>query len=184
VPSQGEMQRADAIVVLGASVFDNAPDADGPGAISAESLARLHGAYKAHSANKKPIIISAGQVFGRKPESELSRRVLLKWGVAPQYIIVETRSRDTAENAQYAGEICQQKNWRKVVLVTSAYHMKRSVFLFKKYLKEIVPYPTDYKTARKGYDYGSFLPGADNMGDIAAATKEYLGILYYRIASR
>ena len=68
--------------------------------------------------------------------------------------------------------------------MTSAYHMKRSTFLFRRHLKEIVPYPTDYKTGRRGYDYGSFLPGADNMGDIAAATKEYLGIIFYKVAFR
>lgn len=184
VPSQGEMRRADAIIVLGGGIFDNAPDADGPGTVSPDSLVRLYGAYRVHSAIRKPIIISGGQVGGRKPESELSRRVLLNWGVAAQYIIIETRSRDTAENALFTGEICQQRGWRKAVLVTSAYHMKRSVFLFNKYLREIVPYPTDYRTSRRNYDYGSFLPGADNVGDIATATKEYLGIIFYKIASR
>ncbi|MBP1730557.1 MAG: hypothetical protein H6Q55_986 [Deltaproteobacteria bacterium] len=184
LPSREQIQQADAIVVLGGGVLENAPDPDGPGVVSADSLARLYGAYRAHSAIKKPIIISAGQVFGRQPEAEVSRRVLLKWGVAPQNVIVEIRSRDTAENALYTAEICQRKNWRKVVLVTSAYHMRRAVILFNRHLREIVPYPTDYKTARKSYDFGSFLPGADNVADIAAATKEYIGIVFYKIASR
>lgn len=181
-PAREDIHRADAIVVLGGGVIENAPDADGPGSLSGDSLARLYGAYKVHTAIKKPIIISAGQVFGRQPEAEVARRVLLRWGVPPQHAIAEVRSKDTAENALYAAEICQQRNWRNVVLVTSAYHMKRATLLFNRYLKEIVPYPTDYKISRKKYDYMSFLPGADNLADVAAAAKEYMAILLYKVS--
>ncbi|MEO0249844.1 MAG: YdcF family protein [candidate division WOR-3 bacterium] len=184
LPARAEIQRADVIVVLGGGVVENVPDADGPGALSGDSLARLYGAYKVYAAIKKPIIISAGQVFGRQPEAEVARRVLLRWGVPPNHSIAEVRSKDTVENALYAAEICQQRNWRNVVLVTSAYHMRRAVLLFNRYLKEIVPYPTDYKISRKKYDYMSFLPGANNLADIAAAMKEYIAIASYRIVSR
>ncbi len=91
------------------------------------------------------------------------------------------KSMDTKENAIFTQEICRAHNWNKIVLVTSAYHMPRSMLLFRRFFKDIVPYPTDYKSLRKTYDYWSFLPDPERMAETAAAMKEYLGIAYYKL---
>jgi uncharacterized SAM-binding protein YcdF (DUF218 family) len=184
VPSWSELQRADAIVVLGGGLLDNAPDIDGPGALTADSLARVLGAYRIHATLKKPIIVAGGAGPGRIPESELSKKVLLRLGVKEQLLLTETRSMDTSENASFAWDICKKRNWKRIALVTSAYHMKRATMLFGKFFSDVVPFPTDYKSARRGYDYWSFLPDASNMADTGAALKEYLGIIYYKLTLR
>jgi len=59
--------------------------------------------------------------------------------------------------------------------------MKRSYLLFNKQFNEVVPYPTDYRTSRGSYDVLSFLPNATSLGQVEIATKEYLGILFYKL---
>lgn len=181
VPAWSELQNVDAIVVLGGGALENAPDIDGQGALSGDSLERIVSAYRLHAALKKPIIVAGGAVLGRKAESEIARDVLRRLGAKEQFILAETRSMDTNENALFAAEICRKKNWSRIVLVTSAFHMKRSLMLFNRFFNGIVPYPTDYKTLRRNYDYWSFLPDASNLADTATALKEYLGIMYYKL---
>jgi uncharacterized SAM-binding protein YcdF (DUF218 family) len=181
VPSRSEIQRVDAIVVLGGGAFQNVPDIDGHGALSSDSLARVVAAYRLHVVVGKPIITSGGATYGTKPEAEISRNVFRRLGVKQQFVLVETRSKDTNENAQFVREICQEKNWNSIALVTSAYHMKRALMLFGRFFNDIVPCPTDYKTLRRGYGYWSFLPDAGSLADTAVAVKEYLGIIYYKI---
>ena len=181
VPSWSEMQRVDAIVVLGGGVLENAPDMDGQGALSSDSLVRVMAAYRLHTRLKKPIIASGGVVGGSKPEAEISRSVLYNLGVKEQFVLIETKSKDTNENALFVNAICKQRKWNRIVLVTSAYHMKRSLMLFGRLFNDIVPFPTDYKTLRRGYSYWSFLPDASNLAETAVAVKEYLGITFYRL---
>jgi uncharacterized SAM-binding protein YcdF (DUF218 family) len=181
VPSWSELQRVDAIVVLGGGLIENAPDIDGPGVLTADSLARVLGAHRLHTALKKPIIVSGGPGSGGIPESEVSRKVLLRLGVRGELVLTETGSRDTSENARFTWDICEKRNWKRIALVTSAYHMKRATLLYEKLFGTVVPYPTEYRTARRGYSYFSFLPDASYLADIAVASKEYLGIIYYRL---
>jgi uncharacterized SAM-binding protein YcdF (DUF218 family) len=181
VPSWSQMQHVDAIVVLGGGALENAPDMGGQGALSGDSLVRVMAAYRLHARLKKPIIASAGAVFGSKPEAEISRNILYSLGVKPEFVLVETKSKDTKENALFASAICAPRKWNRIVLVTSAFHMKRSVMLFSRFFNDIVPFPTDYKTLRRGYSFWSFLPDASSLADTAVAIKEYLGIIFYSI---
>ncbi len=181
VPSWSEIQRVDAIVVLGGGVLENAPDMDGQGALSGDSLVRVVTGYRLYTRVKKPIIVAGGNVFGSRPEAEVSRDTLYRLGVKQEFVVVETKSKDTNENALFVSAICKKRNWNRIVLVTSAYHMKRSLMLFGRFFNDIVPCPTDYKTLRRGYGYWSFLPDAGSLADTAVAVKEYLGIIFYKL---
>jgi uncharacterized SAM-binding protein YcdF (DUF218 family) len=181
IPSINEVKLCDAYVVLGGGVNDNAPHIDGKGSLSNDALARVVGAYRLYLISQKPIILSGGKIFNRASEAEIAKKFLLSLGVKENHLLIETKSKDTYENAQYTKEICEQHNIKRILLVTSALHMKRSVMLFHKFFHDITPYSTGYKTLRIGYDILSFLPDAGNMSDISLATKEYLGILFYKI---
>jgi uncharacterized SAM-binding protein YcdF (DUF218 family) len=181
VPSKLEIKTCDAYIVLGGGVLDNAPGIDGKGILTGDALYRVIGAYQLYLINQKPIILSGGKVFERKVESEVAKKQLLSFGVKENHIITESMSKDTFENAKYVKEICDKNKINRILLITSAFHMKRSQILFSKYFKEIIPYPTGYKTARIKYDLFSFLPDASNMACITFALKEYMGILFYKI---
>jgi uncharacterized SAM-binding protein YcdF (DUF218 family) len=184
VPSWNEMRSVDAIILLGGGANEHAPDIDGEGALTADSLQRLVAAFRLHAVLNKPIVVSGGIISGERPEADISKEVLHRLGVEEQFILSETRSKDTKENALFVSEICRKRNWNNIALVTSAYHMKRAMMLFGRFFNHIVPYPTDYKTQRRKYDYWSFLPDASNLEDTAVAVKEYLGIAFYGVQYR
>ena len=185
VPSWSDLERVEAIVVLGGGVLADTPDIDCPGTISSDSVVRLLGAYRLHVALRKPIIVTGGTAFGRKPGwSDISKKILVRLGVKETLIVTEAMSRDTEENARFVRDICRKRNWKRIALVTSACHMRRAMILFNGFFTEIVPFPTDYKCGRARYGYGSFLPDASNLGATSAALKEYLGITYYKLTLR
>ena len=171
----------DAYVVLGGGVYDNAPDIDGKGIPGEDALGRIVCAFRLFRLFKKPIIFSGGNIGERIAESEAAKRLLLSLGVNGSYILPEGRSKDTFENAKYVKELAGQHKITKIVLITNAYHMKRSKMLFDKHFKEVLPFPTGYKTSRIKYDVFSYLPNACNMAIISIAIKEYLGIIFYKI---
>jgi uncharacterized SAM-binding protein YcdF (DUF218 family) len=181
IPSVEEMKKCDAIVVLGGGAYDNAPDVNGTGGLSGDTLTRSIGAYRAYLITGEPIIISGGSLSGGKAEATVVRRLFLALGVKETHIIAETRSRDTSENAQYSAEICRKRKFERILLVTSAYHMKRAVLLFQRTLPSVVPYPTGFRTSRAGFGTLSLLPDASHLLDVSLALKEYLGIVYYTV---
>ena len=78
-------------------------------------------------------------------------------------------------------ELAKKHKITRIVLITNAYHMKRSKMLFDKHFKEVLPFPTGYKSSRMKYDIFSYLPNAGNTAVISIAIKEYLGIIFYKI---
>ena len=173
--SFAEVATGDVYVVLGGGINENVPDIDGKGTLGASALPRVVTAYRLYMIAKKPIIFSGGKIFNRAPEAEIAKRFLISLGVPPHHIITEEKSIDTFENAQYVKEIADRYQFKKIVLITSAVHMKRSYLLFSKRFKEIVPYPADYQISRGSYDVLSFLPNAWNLSLVESAVKEYLG---------
>lgn len=181
VPSLEEVKTGDAYVVLGGGVYDNAPDVDGKGALSGDALVRLLTAYKLYRICKKPIILSGGNIFGKTAEADIAKRTLLSLGAAEKDIITESKSVDTHESAQFVRELSDRHAIKRIILITSAYHMKRSHLLFSRHFREIIPYPAGYLTSGAGYNVLSFLPSATALADFSIAMKEYMGIAFYKI---
>ena len=78
-----------------------------------------------------PIILSGGQVFadtGR--EADIAERIARQLGVSPDKIYVENQSLNTRQNAQYVKRIMDENGFTRPILVTSAFHMERSVLNF------------------------------------------------------
>lgn len=181
-PTLKEIEACNAYVVLGGGLYDNAPDLTGKGIPTAIAFTRIVDAARLYSLIKRPIIFSGGKVFNRRSESEVAKRILCSLGVKEKDIILEDRSTDTIENAEYVKEKAGPLNLKRIVLITSAFHMKRAMMLFKRHFEDITPYPAGYRTARAEYDVLSFLPSASNLYDISLALKEYMGIIFYKIA--
>lgn len=177
--------KGDVIVVLGGGMHDEADDLSGKGAPRGDSLERLVTAARLEKRLKIPVIVSGGAGFkDSRPEAPVMRRVLMDLGVPANRVLVENKSRDTMENAKYSEEICAKHGYRKIVLLTSSYHMKRSMTAFQKYGMTVTPYPANVRThGHTRYGYISFLPSASSLTDTSAYMKEYLGMLYYRLAS-
>ena len=76
-------------------------------------------------------------------ESEQMKKVFLICGVSEKDIIIENRSRNTHENALYTKELLKGSK-EKLLLITSAFHMRRAEACFKKVGLEVDIFPVDF----------------------------------------
>jgi uncharacterized SAM-binding protein YcdF (DUF218 family) len=105
-------------------------------------------------------------------------------GIAKERIVLEGESRNTFENAKYTRELFPGNTDGSWLLVTSAGHMPRAVGSFCKMGFDIIPWPVDYRTPASvswrllRYEFPEKLEVLD------LATKEWLGLVAYRLAGR
>jgi uncharacterized SAM-binding protein YcdF (DUF218 family) len=109
-------------------------------------------------------------------EAEAMARTAISIGVPAKDIQVENSARNTLESAKAVKRLLKNS---RVVLVTSAYHMKRSVAFFKKQGFDVVPAPTGYRAERRALTGYSFIPHLDNLASSSCALSEYLSYRWY-----
>lgn len=165
--------QGDVIVVLGGGSYNT-------GVLTDDSLKRLLTGFVLQKRLNTPIILSGGSAITNLPESEVMKTVLIELGVDKSKIYTDTNSRDTLGNAVFTKKICQANGFKKVILVTSAYHMPRSVLTFKQAGIDVIPYPTDFKMDKK-YNIYSFFPKMNVLQDSTKAIREYIGFLSYYV---
>ncbi|HOP64507.1 MAG TPA: YdcF family protein [Spirochaetota bacterium] len=174
---------AELIVILGGGTLENSPEEGENGSLTGDAFKRA--LYGLHLGGKfrLPVLSSGGKLFdgNGKGEAEITVRLLSKYNHSGIKLLKETSSRTTYENALYVKE---KFNPGKVILVTSAYHMKRSLYIFRKAGVECVPAPTDYKIDSQDYNVTSFLPKSYEMDCIYKGLKEYAGMLFYMVRYR
>jgi len=107
------------------------------------------------------------------------RGLLLDFGVPARAMLLEERSRTTAENAFYSVQLLRQRRIDTVLLVTSALHMERARRLFEAQGLRVIPVATDHEardTSRMPA-WQRWLPSADALDGSARALKEWVGRL-------
>lgn len=117
-------------------------------------------------------------------DADSAPRLLMALGIEPDRLVLEGRSRNTYENAVFTREMVNPQPGQTWLLVTSAFHMPRSVALFRKAGFDVVPWPADYKTA------GNETPGLaqdnihDSLQNTSIAIREWIGLLAYWLTGR
>lgn len=116
------------------------------------------------------------------------------FGVPEDAIVLEERSRTTWENGVEARRVLAQLGATRVLLVTSAMHMPRSVGVFRAQGIEVVPAPTDFRlvdlapatslNARLRRALAWTVPSASALAHVDAALHEWLGMLVYWLQGR
>ncbi|XAT61171.1 YdcF family protein [Rhodobacteraceae bacterium Araon29] len=115
--------------------------------------------------------------------ADVAKAIFVSSGIDENRLLLEGRARNTAENAKYSLALLDGKNVGNWVLVTSAFHLPRSIGVFcKNGWTSLTPYPVDHRTA--GYKFRIGWDFADNLNELNFATKEWLGLLAYRITGR
>ena len=142
------------------------------------TLERAAAAYKLQKETGLPVVISGGAPFSAEPEAEATAAYLRELGLPADKIVIEDKSRDTSENAEFTVRICREKGYKKIILVTSAFHMPRAALLFREAgAGELLPFPVARRTAGPNF-INDWLPGSSF--DARQALNEYAGLLYYR----
>ncbi|ARM86479.1 YdcF-like protein [Rhizobium sp. CIAT894] len=117
-------------------------------------------------------------------DAAASERFFPLFGIGKDRLIEETQSRTTFENAVNTKEFLASQGLSHCLLITSGFHMPRSVGIFRKLGIDTVPWPTDYRTdgaVRPGLDFTQPNLNAQNM---ATAIREWYGLVGYYLAGR
>ncbi len=182
---------ADCIVVLSGGILSRIPPR--PTVEVADAGDRvLYGAYLFHQ-GLAPHIICTGNVatggIAPRPAAEDMAELLVMLGVPREAIIKETKAENTREHAKYLYPILQQRGFKRVLLVTSAMHMPRSVGVFRHLCPgiEFIPAPTDFHVTESLVTIPWYrkitilIPTPGHLEAFPEATHEYLGIAYYKM---
>jgi uncharacterized SAM-binding protein YcdF (DUF218 family) len=137
------------VIVLGGSVLTNTSVARGQPVIndSAERLTTLTGLEKRLPGAR--IVFTGGSnrfVRSRTSQADVVRRFLEEQQMDLDRVVFEERSRNTYENALFTRELIKPAPGSCWLLVTSAYHMPRSVGVFRELGWQVLAYPVDFRT--------------------------------------
>lgn len=168
---------AGAIVVLGGG-RRFAPEYGGETASDA-GIARLRLGARLARETQLPLLVTGGRPDGgRTSEADVMAEALQQdFGVAARWR--EGESINTIENARFSARILAGSGIRRVILVTDAWHMPRSVERFRAAGLEVVPAPTGF-ASRPAISAVDFLPSAGSLSVSSRAFREWIGILVTR----
>jgi uncharacterized SAM-binding protein YcdF (DUF218 family) len=171
---------AQAIVVLAAGRIDNAPEYGGDEQPDYIALARLRYAARLHRETGLPILVSGGNgtVDGRYQPKALAMERALREEFAVPVRWKETASENTAQNAALSSRILQKENIRRILLVTDAMHMPRSVTEFERSGMEVVAAPTVFLGGAT-MSWKLLLPSAENLRRSYYALYQWIGMAWY-----
>lgn len=178
-----DLQRVQAIVVLGGGVLPQAPEY-GAAQLQDSSLIRLRYGVRLARQTGKPLAFAGGSGWAAsergEPEAAVARRVLQEdYGLPLRWL--EDQSRDTAENARRMAEQTRADGVRSIALVTEATHMARAAAAFREAGFEVVPAPTNFPVPLRN-PVLEWLPSNHGMTTCRALIREWLGRLVARIA--
>lgn len=182
-PRPAMPDQVDGIVVLGGSVSTRVSQARDYPTVKGSADRLFATAALARQYPEARIILSGGIVVPRPgaiAESEVMRDVLEATGIARDRLELESRSRNTCENAQYSHQHAQPKPGQTWILVTSANHLPRAVACFRKVGFAVLPFPIDYRTTGKV----TFTRGFELSQDLSLldlAVHEWVGLIGYRM---
>jgi len=180
---------ADCIVILSGGIMSRTPPR--PTVEVGEAGDRvLYGAYLFRQ-GKAPRIICTGNVatggFAARPISEDMADLLEMLGVPKETILTEKESANTREHARNLYPILQEKGFKRVLLVTSAMHMPRSIGVFNRLCPgiEFIPAPTDFRVTERipkpwYSEVVALIPTPKQLSDFSEVMHEYVGMAYYK----
>ena len=117
-------------------------------------------------------------------EAADAKRLWIDLGVDPSRILTEEHSRNTDENALFTRDLVHPKPGQRWILVTSAYHMPRSVGLFRAAGFDVLPYPVDYRSTGTARDLAPTAEVSTGLRRLDMAVREWIGLLAYRASGK
>lgn len=198
----GKLPTADAIVVLGGATKPALSPR--PGVDLSEGGDRVFYGAQLYREGKAPIVIASGgridwrgggSEAGGLANAELSEsadmaEILKTLGVPSSAILQDPTSLNTYQNAVNVRQIMKERGIRRILLVTSAMHMPRSLQIFRRQGIEAIPAPTDFLLAQQEIEEQntslqgillSLIPDTERLEKTTHALKEYIGMVVYRL---
>ncbi|MCO5948661.1 YdcF family protein [Mucilaginibacter flavidus] len=164
------------VIVLGGF---SGVDANGEGVFNQSSDRFIQSLKLVTTGKATHILISGGNgnlLAGSFRESDWVKTQLEQLKVPDSLIVIENQSRNTLENAAFSKSILAQKHLQPpYLLVTSAFHMRRAIAIFKKQKMDVVPFPCCYIAGNGEFTITDFIPDADPLSTWNFYVKEVVG---------
>lgn len=177
----------DGIIVLGASIDVDLSAAHGTPVVTTASDRIIATAALARKYPNARVVFAGGNanlISGDAKEADLAAPLFESLGIDRSRLILERGSRNTYENAQFTKAMVDPKPGERWLLVTSAFHMPRSIGLFRKAGFVVEPYPVDWRVGT-GREVVSFTDVAgEGLSRTNLAVREWLGLITYRAVGR
>ncbi len=125
------------------------------------------------------------------PASEMADLMINLLDVPQEAVLIQDSSVNTYEEAVEDAKLLKERGMNRILLVSSATHMRRAVPLFEKQGLEVIPAPTDFSYSDQEWEnllrfdgataYTFFIPTVSGMESLQNALKEYLGYFIYHL---
>jgi uncharacterized SAM-binding protein YcdF (DUF218 family) len=178
----------DGILVLGGGMDSNRSAERGTAVFSSSAGRVLAAVALAHRYPKAKILYSGGEAdlvaHDAIREADLAPAVFASLGISADRLMLERQSRNTFENAAFSKAVVLPKDGERWLLVTSAYHMPRSVGIFRKAGFAIEPCPVDWRLggASELVQFSAF--SSDGLQRMDLAAREWIGLLAYWLTGK
>ncbi len=181
-----DMPPPDGIIVLGGAISDEPSRARGQSVFD-EGERVVEAAILAKRFPEARIIFTGGNgslTAAVSTEALEARKLMTELGVDPVRVTLEDRSRNTEENARFTAALVHPTPSQRWLLVTSAFHMTRSMGVFEEAGFDVTAFPVAYRTLGTGnglpWDFGP----ARNLRIFEIALHEWIGLAVYRATGR
>jgi len=178
--------------------FDNDIDADvvtvlsggilrGPTAeldlLSESTQARVMRGTRFFKNNDIDKLVMQGRLSGPQPErmTDLMKELATEMGVLQDNIITEANSSNTFQHPSELLKLEEISHTDKIVIVTSAWHLKRAEREFEKHFEEIIPVPAEFYSHRRKSNFQEWLPQVSGLEISTKVIHEKIGMIYYNM---
>jgi uncharacterized SAM-binding protein YcdF (DUF218 family) len=187
-PSWDAAQGApDGIIVLGGSIDPDLSLTHGATVVRSAADRIIAAAALALRYPNARVIFSGGNpnlVSNDAREADFAGAIFESLGTSKARLIMERRSRNTQENAEFSKALASPKRGERWLLVTSAFHMPRSIGVFRRAGFNVEPYPVDWRVG-EGADLLTFSTVAlEGLGRTDIGIREWMGLVAYRISGK
>ncbi|WP_407170108.1 YdcF family protein [Bradyrhizobium sp. ORS 111] len=174
----------DGIIVLGGSIDPDVSAAYGTPVVRSAPDRIIAAAALARKYPNARLVFTGGSanlISNDAREGDYAGEIFESLGVAKSRVIIERQSRNTVENAQFSKALLDPKPSERWLLVTSAYHMPRSIGLFRRAGFNVEAYPVDW---RIGNVFGLATLSVEGMSRTDLGMREWIGLVAYRLTGK
>ncbi|NVN86689.1 MAG: YdcF family protein [Rhodopseudomonas sp.] len=179
---QSDGRSPDGIIVLGGAIDSEATVARNSLELDSSAERIVAMLELARRFPQARIVFSGGSgnlIQNSLPEAPIAGQLMRSFGIAPERIALEEQSRTTSENARFSRKLVAPKPGERWLLVTSAFHMPRSIGAFRAAGFDVEAYPVDWRTQGWGDAMLPFDRLSSGLARADVAIHEWTGLIAY-----
>jgi len=177
----------DGVIVLGGSIDADLSAAHDGAVISGVADRVVAAAVLAHRYPRARILFTGGSanlLSNDAREADYAAALFESLGISKERLIMERRSRNTEENAQFSSAMAAPRPGDRWLLVTSAYHMPRSIGLFRRAGFAVEAYPVDWWVSGREDLLRFTTRSLEGLDRTNAGIREWMGLTAYWLTGK